>query len=60
VAQLPQGRLLLKNHNDKESGPFLPIQVVVRIVSLSSFDRFARGPASRVTLTQRAKNPLQH
>jgi hypothetical protein len=57
--ELSNGVMLWKYHTDEESHPFRLIQVGIRIASNLGFARFPRSLRAGVTLTQRAKNPLQ-
>jgi len=50
--------MLLKSHNGIESSPFAVIQVGLRIASNLRVSGFSRSGVTRVTLSQRAKNPL--
>jgi hypothetical protein len=50
--------MLLKSHMSAESRPFAVIQVGIRIASNPAIDGFPRTLWTRVTLWQRAKNPL--
>jgi hypothetical protein len=50
--------MLLKSHMDGESSPVRRIQVGLRIASNLRVSGFSRSGVTRVTLSQRAKNPL--